>query len=181
MNQELINKFLSNSATSSSVDILNYLIALSLSIIFSYILKYVYVNYWRTIADKESISANFVLLTLIVTIIITIVKSSLALSLGLVGALSIVRFRAAIKEPEELIYLFLLIAIGLGCGAGQFIIVFIGTLIVLILIYAHSKIKIKENFKSLDKINLSVLYNFKTKPELKYPGPPGTIGYMYYM
>ena len=52
-------------------------------------------------------------------LIITIVKSSLALSLGLVGALSIVRFRAAIKEPEELAYLFLNIAIGLGMGADQ--------------------------------------------------------------
>ncbi len=52
-------------------------------------------------------------------LIITIVKSSLALSLGLVGALSIVRFRSAIKEPEELAYLFLCIAIGLGLGASQ--------------------------------------------------------------
>ena len=52
-------------------------------------------------------------------LIITIVKSSLALSLGLVGALSIVRFRAAIKEPEELAYLFLAIGLGLGFGADQ--------------------------------------------------------------
>ena len=51
--------------------------------------------------------------------IITIVKSSLALSLGLVGALSIVRFRAAIKEPEELAYLFFTISVGLGLGANQ--------------------------------------------------------------
>ena len=48
-----------------------------------------------------------------------IVKSSLALSLGLVGALSIVRFRTPIKEPEELVYLFLAIAIGIGYAAGQ--------------------------------------------------------------
>ena len=48
-----------------------------------------------------------------------IVKNSIALSLGLVGALSIVRFRAAIKEPEELTYLFLVIATGLGTGSGQ--------------------------------------------------------------
>ena len=52
-------------------------------------------------------------------LIISIVKSSLALSLGLVGALSIIRFRAAIKEPEELAYLFLAISIGLGFGANQ--------------------------------------------------------------
>jgi uncharacterized membrane protein YhiD involved in acid resistance len=52
-------------------------------------------------------------------LVISIVKSSLALSLGLVGALSIVRFRTAIKEPEELIFLFIAIAIGLGVGADQ--------------------------------------------------------------
>jgi hypothetical protein len=52
-------------------------------------------------------------------LIISVVKSSLALSLGLVGALSIVRFRTPIKEPEELAYLFLSIAMGLGLGAEQ--------------------------------------------------------------
>lgn len=52
-------------------------------------------------------------------LVITIVKSSLALSLGLVGALSIVRFRTPIKEPEELAYIFLAIAVGLSLGADQ--------------------------------------------------------------
>ena len=52
-------------------------------------------------------------------LVIVVVKSSLALSLGLVGALSIVRFRTPIKEPEELVYLFFAIAIGLGYAAGQ--------------------------------------------------------------
>tara|TARA_B100000959_G_scaffold272031_1_gene320892 strand:+ start:91 stop:627 length:537 start_codon:yes stop_codon:yes gene_type:complete len=52
--------------------------------------------------------------------VIAVVKSSLALSLGLVGALSIVRFRAAIKDPEELVYLFLCIGIGLALGATDF-------------------------------------------------------------
>ena len=52
-------------------------------------------------------------------VVITIVKSSLALSLGLVGALSIVRFRTPIKETEELIMLFINLAIGLGLGASK--------------------------------------------------------------
>jgi hypothetical protein len=51
--------------------------------------------------------------------VFTVIKSSWTLSLGLVGALSIVRFRTPIKEPEELVYLFLAIAIGLGLGASQ--------------------------------------------------------------
>lgn len=144
------------------INLQTFVTAILLSIFLAFLVQIVYIKFSTTLSNKREFSKTFLILAATTTIIITIVKSSLALSLGLVGALSIVRFRAAIKEPEELIYLFLLIAIGLGCGAGQFIIVFIGTLVVLILIYAHSKIKIKENFKSLDKINLSVLYNFKT-------------------
>jgi hypothetical protein len=69
--------------------------------------------------DAESITRVFPLLTLVTIGVIAVVKSSMALSLGLVGALSIVRFRAAIKEPEELVYLFLCIGVGLSLGASQ--------------------------------------------------------------
>jgi hypothetical protein len=69
-------------------------------------------------SDQDSITRVFPLLTLVTIGVIAVVKSSLALSLGLVGALSIVRFRAAIKEPEELVYLFLCIGVGLALGAG---------------------------------------------------------------
>jgi hypothetical protein len=70
-------------------------------------------------SDADSISRVFPLLAIVTTGVIAVVKSSLALSLGLVGALSIVRFRAAIKDPEELVYLFLSISIGLALGAEQ--------------------------------------------------------------
>ena len=72
-------------------------------------------------------------------LIISIVKASLALSLGLVGALSIVRFRSAIKEPEELAYLFLVIGIGLGFGADQRLITFIAFGLILGIIWLNGK------------------------------------------
>ena len=72
-----------------------------------------------TLSNRRVFSKNFILIALTTMLVITIVKSSLALSLGLVGALSIVRFRSAIKEPEELAYLFLTICVGLGMGANQ--------------------------------------------------------------
>ena len=72
--------------------------------------------------------------------VISIVKSSLALSLGLVGALSIVRFRAAIKEPEELTYLFLAISIGLGLGADQRLIIIISFILTVFVIIGLKKI-----------------------------------------
>jgi len=68
-------------------------------------------------SDSDGITRVFPLLTVITCGVIAVVKSSLALSLGLVGALSIVRFRSAIKEPEELVYLFLCVAVGLALGA----------------------------------------------------------------
>ena len=81
-------------------------------------------------------------------IIIVTVKSSLALSLGLVGALSIVRFRAAIKEPEELLYLFLAISLGLVLGANQRIIALLGFGIAMVIVWVRyfiSKPKISHN------------------------------------
>ena len=80
------------------------------------------------------------LIALTTMLVITIVKSSLALSLGLVGALSIVRFRSAIKEPEELAYLFLAIAIGLGFGANQILITVLEFALISIIVILYSKL-----------------------------------------
>ena len=80
----------------------------------------------------------------------------MALSLGLVGALSIVRFRAAIKEPEELVYLFLIISIGLGCGAGQVKIIIIGTLFSLFTIFIYNFFYKKESNKFSEILNLTI-------------------------
>ena len=78
-----------------------------------------------------------------------VVKSSLALSLGLVGALSIVRFRSAIKEPEELAFLFLCIAIGLGLGAGQVAITFVAFVIISLFILGRHFVYKKEQSQNL--------------------------------
>ena len=85
-------------------------------------------------------------------------KSSLALSLGLVGALSIVRFRAAIKEPEELVYLFLVIATGLGCGADQIKITLIGVVVAILLIYLNNIFTRKNNLET-ETINSTFTFN----------------------
>jgi len=86
--------------------------------VLAFMLAKVYARYGNSLSNRKAFARNFIVLAITTMFIISVVKSSLALSLGLVGALSIVRFRSAIKEPEELTYLFLTIAIGLGCGAG---------------------------------------------------------------
>ena len=90
-----------------------------------------------TIMNREDFSNVFPMLTLITVVIIYVVKSSLTLSLGLVGALSIVRFRTAIKSAEELAYLFLCIAIGLGLGADRRLLTFTAVIVISAFIVAR--------------------------------------------
>lgn len=97
-----------------SLIILNLILCMVLVSIVSWFYK----KYSQSLGGKTHIGSILPLIGLTVFLVITIVKSSLALSLGLVGALSIVRFRTPIKEPEELGYLFLTIGVGLGFGAG---------------------------------------------------------------
>ncbi|OGB85023.1 hypothetical protein A2994_00180 [candidate division Kazan bacterium RIFCSPLOWO2_01_FULL_48_13] len=107
-----------------------FIINLVLSAFLAGILGYVYQRYGHSLSNRRLFSRNFIILAMTTMVIIAIVKSSLALSLGLVGALSIVRFRAAIKEPEELAYLFLVISIGLGLGANQLWITLIAFIVI---------------------------------------------------
>jgi len=146
-----------------AINLQNFIISILISIFLSFLVQQFYKRFSSTLSNKEEFSKNFLILAATTTIIITIVKSSLALSLGLVGALSIVRFRAAIKEPEELVYLFLIISIGLACGAGQFQVIIIGIIIILILIFLHSKSTSKIKIKNLDKLSLSIICNFNAK------------------
>ena len=97
-----------------------------------------YVRFGTALSNRSQFARNFLLLTVTTTLIIGIVKSSLALSLGLVGALSIVRFRAAIKEPEELAFLFLSIAVGLGLGAGEGLVTVVAFILIIGLIALRS-------------------------------------------
>ena len=111
-----------------------FIFSLALTAITAYILKKVYVRFGQTLSNRSIFGNTFVPMAMTTMVVITIVKSSLALSLGLVGALSIVRFRAAIKEPEELVYLFICIAIGLGYGANQINVTIVGFLMIVIAI-----------------------------------------------
>tara|TARA_B100000686_G_C16697145_1_gene921224 strand:- start:394 stop:1119 length:726 start_codon:yes stop_codon:yes gene_type:complete len=127
--RELENFFLNSNI---DIDFGNFFIALLLSLILAYLVKLTYMKVGRALNDKDYFSDTFIPLAIITTLVITVIKFSLALSLGLVGALSIVRFRAAIKEPEELVYLFFVIAIGLANGANQFLLSILATIIIII-------------------------------------------------
>src|SRR6056300_1749555 len=130
INKELLEKFILNSNV--EIDLFNFIISIVLSLALALVVQITYQNISRSLNDKQHFADIFVPLAIVTTLVITVVKFSLALSLGLVGALSIVRFRAAIKEPEELVYLFFVIGIGLANGANQYMISMIATFIIIL-------------------------------------------------
>lgn len=115
-----------------------FIASLAMAAALGALLGQAYVRFGRSLSNRRSFARNFLLVTVTTTLIISIIKSSLALSLGLVGALSIVRFRAAIKEPEELAFLFLAISVGLGLGAGQALLTIVAFVLIVGLIAVAS-------------------------------------------
>jgi hypothetical protein len=142
---------------SIQIDLNGFVVSLLCSVVLSLLIQVFYIKFSSTLSNRMNFSKNFVLLGATTCIIIVIVKNSLALSLGLVGALSIVRFRAAIKEPEELVYLFLVISVGLGCGAGQIKVIIAGISISLLVIFAYYLFLSRKKIEHSEIINLGII------------------------
>lgn len=121
------------------ISYISIIISLFTTTICSLIIRNLYISYGRSLNNKRNFSNSFILLAITTTIVITVVKFSFALSLGLVGALSIVRFRAAIRDPEELVYLFLIIGIGISSGANQYLVTIFLTVASAIIIFFQEK------------------------------------------
>ena len=137
------------SAQSSQVSIRLFVINLLLAGLLAFVLGRVYARFGTSISNRDQFGRNFLLVTMTTMVIITIVKSSLALSLGLVGALSIIRFRAAIKEPEELSYLFLAISLGLGFGAEQGLITVVAFAVIVTVMILRQLVRRREEAPNL--------------------------------
>jgi len=114
----------------------NLLLNLGVGVVLAALLRWHFVRFASTLSNRGEFALVFPFILLTTVLIISVVKSSLALSLGLVGALSIVRFRTPIKEPEELAYLFMAIAMGLGLGASQTLPTVVSAVVILIVVAA---------------------------------------------
>jgi len=121
---------LSNSISESSqtLGIKDSLIILLLSLFIGILLRAIFIRYGESMSSKLGLGNALLLIIICVSSLIAVVKSSLALSLGLVGALSVIRFRTAIKEPYSLACLLLSICIGISLGASQFTFAFATTI-----------------------------------------------------
>ena len=160
---KLIEKLFLDSAVEISLS--SFIVSLVTAAILSYLIKRSYISNSQSLSNKDYFSDVFIPLSVITCLVISVVKFSLALSLGLVGALSIVRFRAAIKEPEELVYLFFCVGVGIATGANQII----STLVIIFILYIQSKFKRSKekeniNFGSNNILKVNII-NKKTSVE----------------
>ncbi len=129
-------------------------ISFFLCLFFALYIRFFFLKYSKTVSSKNQVAQALPVITLITFFIIVTIKSSLALSLGLIGALSIVRFRAPIKEPEELAFIFMSVAVGIGFGSGK---IFISTsILAMILIFMH----IYYHKKTSDNIDFNLSIEF---------------------
>jgi uncharacterized membrane protein YhiD involved in acid resistance len=103
----------------------------------------------------RNFNVGLVLTGLVVTLVILPISSSLALSLGMVGALSIVRFRTAIKDPADIVFTFWAIAVGIISGAGLYMVAIVGSPVIGIFLFVLSR----ANFRSNDPYLLVVNYS----------------------
>ena len=116
---DIIKKSIMSSELSSTLSVSDIALILIATFVMGMFVFYIYRKTFQGVLYTASFNTSLVMVAMVTSVVIMTISSNIILSLGMVGALSIVRFRTAVKEPVELLYLFLSIAVGLGLGANQ--------------------------------------------------------------
>lgn len=125
MSKRQILEYLLESNTSVSVT--QVCLSLGMAVVLGMLLYFVYRKTYRGTVYSKDFNLTLLLVAIITTLVMQAIGSNLALSLGMVGSLSIIRFRTAVKEPRDIAFLFWAIAIGLTCGSGMYLIGLLGS------------------------------------------------------
>jgi len=124
--------------TVGTVSILEFLLGLAEVTSISIIYKLIFDKFSTSVSNRSVFSFQFIPYSIAIFLIVVTIKSSLILSLGLVGALSIIRFRTAIKEPEQILSLLYLTGVAISIAANKFILPLITTLVIIIFFIIRS-------------------------------------------
>lgn len=126
------NSFLETATSLSALDIG---ITLLLSFVVGLFIFQIYKKTYQCVVYTKSFNLSLVMMTMITSLVIMAVTSNVVLSLGMVGALSIVRFRAAIKDPMDIVFMFWSIASGIVTGAGFYLLAIVGSFVIGMILY----------------------------------------------
>ena len=124
-------------------DLPTVLFSMLLAAVFGFLISWIYRRNYRGVMYSGNFSFTLIMMTLVTTPVVLCIQHSLALSMGMVGALSIVRFRTAVKEPLDSAYVFWALTTGILLGAGQFLLAAVALLMIAILLTAMVNIQTK--------------------------------------
>ena len=124
------------------VTFVDVLLAMLFACVLGAFIFFVYKQTFQGVMYSSGFGITLVGLTMVTTLVILAVTSNVMLSLGMVGALSIVRFRAAIKEPFEIVFLFWSLACGIVIGAGMFMVAIVGSVVIAVILVVFARRKI---------------------------------------
>ena len=137
----------------------NLVVALFCGVIVAILYKATY----KGISYSSGYVISIIMLTLITALVIMVIGNNLARAFGLVGAMSIIRFRTAVKDTQDIMFIFFALALGLACGSGAFAIAITGTLFIGTVIYVASFLN--ENSKVRREYLVQVIFKNANQPE----------------
>ena len=132
-------------------------LSLTVAIIAALIINLIYKKTYTGVSYTKAFALSIILLTMVTSLVIRTINSNLSLSLGMVGALSIVRFRTAVKDPIDTIFMFWAITAGIMSGAGLYIVTLIATIIIGLFYFLCYSIQVKSKNKQLLVVKSSVV------------------------
>lgn len=132
--QQFITDLFSTSTTYTTITYDRVILALVMSFLINLLIFYIYRKTFKGVIYNRQFNIGLVLTGLVVTLVVLPISSNVALSLGMVGALSIVRFRTAIKDPKDIVFTFWTITVGIICGAGLYVIALIGVPVIAVML-----------------------------------------------
>ena len=133
--QDMIKKSVLESGMFSQYDIPKILAALAVALILGSVIYLVYQKFYVGVIFSRSFAVTLVGMTVLTCMVTLAISSNIVISLGMVGALSIVRFRTAIKDPMDLLYLFWAITSGITAGAGMYVLALLSAVVMIAMIF----------------------------------------------
>lgn len=134
--KELLYYLLENN---TSISIAEIVIGLIMSVFLAFFIYFVYKKTYTGVMYSKNFNVTLLLVTVITTMVMMIIGSNLALSLGMVGALSIIRFRTAVKDTKDSAFIFWAIAVGIACGSGIYTIAILGSIFIALILFFLSR------------------------------------------
>jgi uncharacterized membrane protein YhiD involved in acid resistance len=156
----------------SNVTVSNIIIILISSLILSLLINYTYRKAFFGVLYQRSFAITLVIITIVTSVITVVISGNLALSLGMVGALSIIRYRTAVKDPIDIAFLFWSVAVGIANGVFAFQVSFISSIFISLLLIFFSKFPKKSGSKlffiNLEKNSFDEVIKNIEKKSLNY-------------